>query len=133
SVYPEHKWMKWRFKTIPHGYWKSLATNSNATAQMIGWLGEQLSIKRLIDFYRVSLQELGKWVPVRSGKELGNMLEVAYPQHQWNTKLFGKEGGHPKASQRHLKNAIQQLFPTHGTSHAVFFFRHFQQDSKSPL
>ena len=118
SVYPEHKWMIWRFKTMPHGYLNEPIDSTEVT-RMLDWLGEHLSIKNLEDWYRVSMKQLRKWIPITSSKDLCKMLQIAFPQHQWNTEMFGSFA-HVKASQKLVVYAIQQLFPTHSTCTLCF-------------
>jgi len=140
SIYPEHKWQLEKFKNKPailwsrygvkrrlflrhnirvektpkgfwKGYWKRLEQDANETTRIMEWLGKQLSIKKLDDWYRISITDLKHWVPIGSSKHLGKLLALAYPKHCWNSKIFGQN--HPKSSQRAALLAVQQLFPSH--------------------
>src|SRR4051812_46944886 len=51
TIYPEHNWMLWRFKRVPIGYWTQLLSNQQETTKLINWLGVQLCIKCLDDWY----------------------------------------------------------------------------------
>lgn len=111
AAYPAHPWQLWRFKKVPKDYWTNVKNNETELKQVLEWVGNQLSIKELDDWYRVSLPQIRKWVQVESGKQLGEVLAKAYPQHVWNLSLFGRLD--VKASQRLLVVAVQYLFPNH--------------------
>src|SRR5689334_3214078 len=64
------------------------------------------------DWYRISMVQIRKWVQIRSVKQLGKLLRIAYPQHQWEVKLSNLRY-QLKASQREVVIAVQSLFPTH--------------------
>ena len=53
TIYPEHTWMLWKFKRLPLGYKDRLEIGSSETKFLIEWLGEQLSVSTLDDWYRV--------------------------------------------------------------------------------
>src|SRR4051794_317800 len=56
SVYPQHKWLLWRFKQLPLGYWES---PSNQTAYL-DWLRTQLEHSSLEDWYKVTEEDIRK-------------------------------------------------------------------------
>src|SRR5690349_10879594 len=49
NIYPEHKWMEWRFKIVPQGYWKSIDNQQN----FFDWLYHQLGYKLMDQWYTV--------------------------------------------------------------------------------
>ena len=108
----EHLWLPWNFQRIPKDFWK-LLTNQR---KFLEWMGENLYIKELEDWYRVSLQQISKIAPIsgiKSTKGLASMLQNVYPDHKWNLeKLLSK--GPIKASQRMLTLAIKKIFPKQG-------------------
>lgn len=112
DIYPEHNWQLWKFKMVPMGYWKTLKQKPQEISKVIDWLSEKLSINSLDDWYSVPLKQVQKWVNV-SAKELGEMLQIIYPQHRWNNSLLDRTL-HTKVSQRQLVLAVQQLFPNRG-------------------
>jgi hypothetical protein len=114
TSYPEHDWMIRRFKLVPHGYWQSLLTDTRETKRMIDWLGRQLSIQCLDDWYRVSLEQIRRWIQIESSKDLDLMLKSSYPEHQWDDNLLNKIGRVIKSSQMELMIATQRIFPNHG-------------------
>lgn len=114
TVYPEHDWMVWRFHRMPDGYWDTVMKEKLEQQRIVDWLNVKLSIQSLDEWYRVSMAEIQNWVMLRSDpKILIQMLQTAYPTHQWDTNRLGRTGGPIKASQRQLRIAVQQLFPTH--------------------
>lgn len=48
NVYPEYKWQPWRFVKAPKGYWQS----TQNLRDYIEWLGKQLGITQLDDWYK---------------------------------------------------------------------------------
>jgi len=119
SVYPEHNWMSWRFKTTPQGYLEKLSKDPAEAKKLIDWVGMQVSVKQLEDWYRVSMGEIQQWVDIPTANHLTSILTLAYPQHEWNTKQLNRIGLYVKASQRQVILSVQKLFPTHGNLHSV--------------
>src|SRR5689334_21955923 len=58
TIYPEYDWMIWRFKRVPKGYWERVGKGVCEQKRMLDWLGEQLSIKSLDEWYRVSMMQV---------------------------------------------------------------------------
>lgn len=54
-VYPEHTWLPWRFRNVPHGFWNS-RTN---ILKYFSWLEQQLHIRDpLTDWPAVATQTM---------------------------------------------------------------------------
>lgn len=110
EVYPNQKWMTWRFKCPPKGYWESVLKYTREQRLVLNWLGEQLNIQRLEDWYKISIHQITELVP------FGGLLNVAtfttilrnvYPTHKWNTNwLLRKVLSSPMG----LKPATQSSF-----------------------
>lgn len=49
SLYPQHTWRAWKFSQVPSKFW---CTKDNQL-RYFAWLGEQLNIKNLDDWYNV--------------------------------------------------------------------------------
>lgn len=81
DVYPQHKWLPWKFEVLPYNFWD----NSEHITQYLDWLGEQLGINKLEDWYKhkdhvgIELAIL----PKRFHRSLSTALQEAYPQHKW--------------------------------------------------
>ena len=99
----------WKFKNTSRIYWDNLLTSNNAEEkkQIVDWLGDQLSIKSLDDWSRISLRQIQKCTGIDSWDIVVPLLQTRYPQHRW--EHLGKA---LKANQRELLLAVQQLFPT---------------------
>ena len=52
SVYPNYKWLPWKFKQTPNGFWKDI----NNVKEYMNWLSEILDIKTMEDWYKVTLE-----------------------------------------------------------------------------
>lgn len=51
AVYPEHEWLPWVFSATPKGLW----TNRDNHFKFFDWLGKQLDIKDMDQWYKVKL------------------------------------------------------------------------------
>src|SRR5687768_4696090 len=104
---------------------KKKGQHGSTDRKNIEWLGVQLSITRLEDWYKVSMKQIRQWLPVDSFKDFTGMLERVHTGHQWDHKLFRQTqaGRKPRvwASQQQLVHAVQQLFPTHSMYSIGFF------------
>ena len=81
SVYPQHSWSIWRFKS--NRLWD---ISGHQNREMIEWLGQELKIHVLDEWYRVSWDQLHQKVPPSFIKKypLEQLLQEAYPHHRWN-------------------------------------------------
>jgi hypothetical protein len=115
SCYSEHPWNIWRFKRLP------TLTSDDIKNHHLKALGEYLHedvgpllhITSLEDWYRVSASQLQQAGIQHIAQKLGGvaeMLSLAFPEHHWDAQLFGS--GQKKATQRVLKQRVQELFPT---------------------
>ena len=52
SVYSNYKWLPWKFNHAPKGYWN----DENNVKEYMNWLSEQLNIKTMEDWYKVSFE-----------------------------------------------------------------------------
>lgn len=119
AVYPENYWMLWRFHIAPRGLWSSVQGVKEHERQLLEWLGKQLEICHLDEWYRISLSDIRKIAPlsiIDSHRSLGRMLQSAYPHHQWDISKLLKLGGPPKAAQRTIAKAVKRLFPGEGNA-----------------
>src|SRR5256885_2308773 len=56
SIYPEHNWMLWRFKTVPHGYWEQKENQTEFFDRLYVLLG----YKCMDDWYNVTQKDIHK-------------------------------------------------------------------------
>ena len=50
SVYPEHKWLLWKFSRVPSGFWEKSENQRNFLEN----LASELQIKNIEDWYNVT-------------------------------------------------------------------------------
>lgn len=85
SAYPEHPWMLWNFKEFSRYAHNVVLSNSKEALKLVTWLSEQLSIKRLDDWYNASLVAINRRVSViGTAQDLTSILKTVYPQHKWD-------------------------------------------------
>lgn len=111
NVYPKFNWMLWKFKDLPKDCWEKVANNLYEQKRLVNWLAEQLSIKSLEDWYRVSLEQVQRLIAIKPTKKLVSILQQVYPEHKWNIHRLYKPRTASKSSQRELAMAVQKLFP----------------------
>ncbi len=59
NVYPEHKWLPWKFQQqVPMGYWEDPSNQK----KFLDWAATELEIKEMSDWYNVTLN-------VKEGRE----------------------------------------------------------------
>jgi hypothetical protein len=119
SIYLDHKWDIWKFgHNAPHGYWQN-DFKEGEIRQFTDWLGKQLKVRGMDDWYRVSVQQLKQFVPLAVFQQypLLKLLEEAYPDHSWDTEKLLIKRSTIKAAQRVLAIVIQELFPSSGQYH----------------
>ena len=104
-----------------NGYWNNIKRDREEACRMMDWVGEQLSIKSLDDWYRISLHQIRRVTPLSwltTNKMLADMLMLVYPRHKWDvTKLCkdGTWGGTSKTTQREVAVAVRKLLPKAGS------------------
>ena len=114
SVYPQHKWqlenftykpsilwtqkkpqllffehLQQDFKQAPNGYWKSLDNQK----EFFNWIGENISIKKLSDWYSVNFEDVQKFgtqglLRKYYSNSLSKALMNIYPDHKWLCWMF---------------------------------------------
>lgn len=50
QMFPDYKWLPWRFNNVPINYWRS-AENQR---KYMDWLGEKLGFNSIEDWYSIS-------------------------------------------------------------------------------
>jgi len=56
DCFPQQQWLEWRFCQVPGRFWR----NPRNRHRCMNWLGKQLRIRRLEDWYQVSPQQFRK-------------------------------------------------------------------------
>jgi hypothetical protein len=127
-TYPDYDWQNWRFPRVSRGYWDNIQNVKIS----LEWIGQQLKVSNLEDWYRVSVQEinqLGGSTPLMKYGGKAQLLKAVYPNYSWNLTKFAEENAHK--AQKYLEASLKQLFPsedifmnfklTHGQEDMVFF------------
>lgn len=114
TVYPEHNWVIWSFRIIS----KSQLTDKANRIDFIAWLGKELKIRSLDEWYRISWTQVNDKISkpdVFQQYRLEQFLQEAYPNFEWNeSKLQWKHHGNVRASQRMLARIVEEIFPNSG-------------------
>lgn len=90
TVYPDHEWEPWKFKGVPKGFW-----DERENQRRFGdWLGKQLGIKELGDWYNVTSADVisrgGAVLMDQYAESLSHMLSAIYPNHEWQVWMFSQ-------------------------------------------
>lgn len=92
-IYPEHPWDLLKFHKMPQNFWST----PRRRKLYFDWIGRQLGIKEMVDWYKISLDDLdrsGVDHRVRLGLLHGNIgslahaLREVYPEHHWEPWMF---------------------------------------------
>ena len=96
AVYPEHKWMIWRFKVVSPNFWENLENQRD----FFDWMALKCGFKTMDDWYNVTIEEVNE----HGGSRLLNhyfhgstfkAVQAIYPKHNWMPWKF-------KTSQAHI-------------------------------
>ena len=52
SVYPNYNWLPWKFNHVQKRFW----SDTNNIKEYMKWLSEKLNIKKMEDWYNVSVE-----------------------------------------------------------------------------
>ncbi len=92
-----------------------LQTNIVEIKKLVDWISDELHIKHLDDWYRVSLHQISKLssVNIYNRETLSQLLTSAYPEHNWDIERINSGAQTTKPTQRLVAVAMRELFPTH--------------------
>lgn len=89
GVFPEIEWKEWMFRNPPDGFWNV----KDNRMRYLGWLGDQLNIKEMDDWYNVTGAILrnnhGRGMIEIFGSSIIGIFREHYPGHDWKEWLFG--------------------------------------------
>jgi len=90
SLYPEHSWELHRFDKVPRGFWDF----KNNQRTFMEWLGKQLKLKNMEEWYKVTQQDIESLGGSRLLKcyksSRPKLLQSVYPDHLWVFWRFEK-------------------------------------------
>lgn len=75
SAYPQHKWLPWRFSSVPIGYW----TDMSHQRALFDWMGVQLGYKKMDDWYDVIVDDMYKYNIHTLSKPITNCKKFLCP------------------------------------------------------
>ena len=50
AVYPDYKWLPWKFENCPRNYWNDINNQKN----YLEWVAKELNYKNMEDWYNIS-------------------------------------------------------------------------------
>jgi hypothetical protein len=86
-IYPQHEWLPWKFSKSSRHFWDS----NNNQKFFLNWLGKELHINEMDDWYRVSHVAIKRMAPLTSIILSGGLMQIlvkSYPEHHWNIQKF---------------------------------------------
>eukprot|EP01118_Nematostelium_gracile_P014074 TRINITY_DN5417_c0_g1_i1.p1 TRINITY_DN5417_c0_g1~~TRINITY_DN5417_c0_g1_i1.p1 ORF type:complete len:333 (+),score=55.76 TRINITY_DN5417_c0_g1_i1:286-1284(+) len=110
NVFPHHDWKPWKFKQTPMGYWDTM----NDKAEYFKWLENELGIRNMEDWYRISLkhiQSVSNTLLFEKQGGIHRVLRKHYPEIKWDVDKLRSQKSQ-KSSQWRLLRAVETIFPT---------------------
>jgi len=105
SAYPQYSWQDWKWARSSVGFWDSILSSRSASdefvKQFVKQLGDDLLIRNLDDWYRISRDDLKHskgYTRLERFGGLTGILKRAYPNHPWDFKKM--KAPDKKAGQR---------------------------------
>jgi len=97
DLYPTRAWCEWRFVRVPAGFWHYQENRK----RYVRWLGEQLGVRRLEDWYQVRVKDIHNNSGGAVLEQVGcyrDLLKECIPGLDWDR---GRRGScQPKPSRR---------------------------------
>jgi len=87
ALYPQHKWMSWRFKQFVGNEKKQ------SRKDFFAWLGQQLGLNNLEDWYNITVNDIllqhgGSTILGWFGWSPSTALSTVFPDHNWQIWRF---------------------------------------------
>jgi hypothetical protein len=109
-VFPEHKWLPWKFEVTPTGFWSEIENRR----MFVHWFAEEKGLSRLEQWYEVSTSDIrtagGMSLVAMHGESLIRLLREAYPDHEWLPWLFKKSPSSDWSLSKGLSEAQAKQF-----------------------
>eukprot|EP01118_Nematostelium_gracile_P006157 TRINITY_DN1979_c0_g1_i3.p1 TRINITY_DN1979_c0_g1~~TRINITY_DN1979_c0_g1_i3.p1 ORF type:complete len:269 (+),score=45.57 TRINITY_DN1979_c0_g1_i3:142-948(+) len=109
SVYPDHKWLLWKFdEEVPKKSW----SNPQLQKDFMEYLGKELKIEKMEDWYTVTQKQFNKKRGARLLKKHrsspSEIIMSAFPEHKWDLfRFYGLR--QPSDSIEYQKEFIKEL------------------------
>lgn len=95
KVYPEYKWLPWKFRSLP----RSVVDDPQVLEDSLAYVEKEKKLEKLEDWYSVSqndLKKLGVYSIISKYGRLPDVLRKFRPSIEWDESLFSK-----RSSRRH--------------------------------
>jgi len=83
TVYPNYKWLEWKFITTSMGFWKLLKNRKT----FLEWLGQELKYETMEDWYNLTsliITENGaRGILAHHNGSIIQLIKCCYPQYDW--------------------------------------------------
>ena len=114
DAFPDYPWVYSKFSKESWNEERKSFQEPEQT-KLIKWMGKELLITSLEDWYRVSRKQIYNLVPshLMEFSQLKQYLKNAYPEHSWDDQKFQRMWNSTNSSQRHLLVTVKKLFPIH--------------------
>jgi hypothetical protein len=91
SVYPEHKWIPWKFPGVSKRFWSN-PVNQKA---FLDWFMQQRNISSPEDWYKITRSDVhsaggASLISTKFGDSLLKLAKALYPNHEWLEWKFDK-------------------------------------------
>jgi hypothetical protein len=108
TLYLQHNWQVWKFKTLPNRFWD----DEDNVIMFMDWLCSQLQVIHPFDWYNISnevIERHGAGLLLKYGGKY-NLLASVYPHYHWDVNKFHISS---QKTQHHLHNIVQNMFPSY--------------------
>eukprot|EP01125_Pyxidicula_operculata_P009004 TRINITY_DN2973_c0_g1_i1.p1 TRINITY_DN2973_c0_g1~~TRINITY_DN2973_c0_g1_i1.p1 ORF type:complete len:519 (+),score=100.26 TRINITY_DN2973_c0_g1_i1:46-1602(+) len=109
-IYPDKKWLPWKFSKVPIAYWD----DKKNQMEYIQWLREELNLKNEDDMYTLSFQTINKFcgggLLSKYKNSIISLLNGVYPEHKWYPWMFSKVPSTYWRTESNQKEYILWLF-----------------------
>jgi very-short-patch-repair endonuclease len=95
SVYPEYKWLPWKFFMVSIGFWN----DSKNERIYMDWLFKELKYESMEEWYKISRYEFkkhhgyGLLTLKKYNTNISKLLKSVYPEYNWIESNFGNHKG----------------------------------------
>lgn len=106
SIFPEHKWIPWKFENAPKNFWKQ----SKNVKEFLESIKKELNIEKDEDWYQVTqnrLHNVGATTILNKFGGICKLLSAIYPEKDWETILTNKND----KRQKNLCKVVNMLLP----------------------
>jgi len=88
TIFPDHDWKRWKFKTVSMGYW----TKKENQLEFFDELKETLGYHSMDNWYNITRTHVrkhgGRGIPEYHGDTPSKALQSVHPEHNWIQSNF---------------------------------------------